>query len=251
MQSRIGASTSSSTFGSTEKLDNLLIELAKVKLPPKNVVIDSNQRSKRDLEGTRKREIEENKLAQERLANDIILSRFPCKPNTETVITKLCNLFKILKSDIKFYRCFETRNNDSEGNEKRFHHIKIAFKENSIKLKVLSQQKHPIKYSTLCDKPLMNAGGDPIITCLNSLSSFNIDISKQLQNLVVNRIIKDYRFTNKFFKFKQNPLSPWTTVTHRGVLQKWHDLLKSQRNLKLPKPNPVVLSDWVDSQNSS
>lgn len=250
--------TSTSNLNSTDDLDNLLISLANIKLPPRNIIIDDRQRSKRDLRVMIQRDIEDNKLAQQKLEKDIVLSRFPCKPDLNIVIVKFCKLFKLSRSDIKFYRHFETTNNcDKEGNERGFHHVKISFKEKSMKLKVISEYnpiEHPIKYSMLCDKSLKNADEDTTISCLSSLSRFNIDISKQLQHLLANRIIKDYKFTNNyFFEFKQNPLASWTTITHQGVIQKWHDLLRSQQNLKLPilKTNLIVSSDRAVAKSSN
>jgi len=219
-----GTSTSSSN-------DYLWSTVTRVKLPPKNIVITNDTLT--NQKSARKRldqEIKGNKIDQQRVDLDVVLSGFHSKPEVNVTVEKFVKIFNLTIKDVKSFYHYENK-----AAAKTFHHVAISFKEKSTQVKVLkekSEMKSAIRMNELMAKPLTADQRNPIITCLPSLSRFNLKIQKQLSNLKSHGIISEFQMGQLFFQFKQNSASEWREVTNEDMLKSYRDLV-AERNKQL------------------
>lgn len=225
-----GASTSSS-------IDHLWSTVTRVKLPPKNIVITNDTLI--NIKSAKKRldqEIKGNKIDQQRVDLDVVLSGFHSKPDVSVTVEKFVKLFNLTIKDVKSFYHYENK-----AAAKNFHHVAISFKEKSAQMKVLkekSEMKSPIRLNQLMATPLRAEDKNPIITCLPSLSRFNLKIQKQLSGLKSHGVISEFQMGKLFLQFKQNSASEWMEVTNENMLKSYRDLVEV-RNKQLSSTSNV------------
>lgn len=212
-----GASTSSS--------DHLWSTVTRVKLPPKNIVITNDTLINQKLAKKRfDQEIKSNKIDQQRVDLDVVLSGFHSKPEVNVTVERFVKLFNLSIKDVKSYYHYENK-----AAAKTFHHVAVSFKEKSTQMKVLkekSEMKSPIRLNQLMAKPLKAEQKNPTITCLPSLSRFNLKIQKRLSGLKNHGVISEFQMGKLFFQFKQNSASEWKEVINEDMLKSYRDLVE-------------------------
>lgn len=224
MQKRnVGSSTSSSSTGERQHSNSST---------PNKTTANGKQKTKlnSDLELT----IAQNKLDQEKIDFEIILSGFPNPPNVDVAVKKFADLLKLNISDLKAWYYFEGQAGLGGRVTKERNRVVIVFNEKSTKLNVLVEtaaMTSPLRLSQLSNHKFVSVHQDPVILCLNRFSHFNLTVETQLQRLLSHGIIKSYKFTDFFFEFKQSSKSAWKTVTHAEVISRYHSLLQLKWNL--------------------
>jgi len=231
MQSNDASSTSgSSTSGSlVSRASRCSSTYASVnfKKPPRNIIITKDSINDQKLaKQKRKQQITENEREQKRLDLEVILSGFPVKPVVKTVVEKLLSINKVTLDIVKTYHQFETKVKsfdpiEKEHIEETFFYIIIVFKEKST----ISKLRKVIRWSQLSDDYQL-PDENPLISCNNRLSKFNLSVKKQLERLQRKRIIEAFTFKDVFHCYQQTPNSEWKEVSVIDDINHLIDLLK-------------------------
>lgn len=225
----------SSSTSSVKNNDHTWGARAPIKLPPKNIVINKNTLT--ELKASKKIRdltIAQNKTDQQRVDLEVILSGFPVKPDVDVAVKKFLELFNASMNDIKSLYHFESRVNVSGSVSKVIHHVVVSFKEKSTKLKFLTtktEKKCLVRFSQLTEQPSSQGQSNPSITCLNRLTKFNLNVERQLQRLLSQGIIEEFKLTGLLHEFRHNHCSTWILVTHLEMLKPLNDLLPTKAQM--------------------
>lgn len=165
-----------------------------------------------------KNRTEINFMHQKNLDNDIILKNFPAEPNVTLVFQNFSTLFKIEKADVRDYY-YVKYINPKVSDPKPQHFVVISFKAKSKKMETFQLKKAngPVLCSQL--DPGISTVKNPIITCTNRLSKFNLLVLNTLYGAKEHHLIYDFRYHNCLYQLKRLVNDNWTQMaTYDDIL---------------------------------
>lgn len=157
-----------------------------------------------------------NYKQQQQIESDVILSGFPFKmEQSKGVVAKLCQLISFDGSLIKYYYSFEFVNRKTS---KRSFHLIISTTSVEAKTELLAKLT---AFGVLCfqnffEKPV-NDYDNTLITHEMRYTNLNHVIKKELEQLMDDKWISEFKYENYQFHAKQN--DEWFVVMNLGVVE--------------------------------
>lgn len=157
-----------------------------------------------------------NYRQQCQISNDVIISGLPYKLEYDKIFMhRVCILFSIAHSLIKYFYSFEHVNREKET---RSVHFIISFKSKEAQQNFL---RKVADFGTLCyqqfwDKPVDECD-NVILKVFERLTNMNLTVLKELKNLKEEGIISGWIFNNCSFSAKQN--DNLVTVSNMAILE--------------------------------
>ena len=157
-----------------------------------------------------------NYRQQCQISNDVIISGLPYKLEYDKVFMhRICIVFSIAHSLIKYFYSFEHVNRDKET---RSVHFIISFKSKEAQQNFLQKVADfgTLCYQQLWDKPVDECD-NVILKVSERLTNINLTVMKELKNLEAEGIISGWNFNNCSLIAKQN--DTFINVSNLAILE--------------------------------
>lgn len=194
---------------------------------PEEIIVDSYDPNK-----------DYNYKQQQLIESDVILSGFPFKmEQAKGMVSKLCQLIDFEATSIKYFYTFEFVNRKTGL---RSFHMIISTSSVAVKDELMNKLK---AFGVLCfqnffDKPV-NDFDNTLITHEARYTNLNYFIKKELQQLIIDKWISDFKYENFQFHAKQN--DEWIVVRNLEVV----DFLKTP---ELPDIPDEEIAGWDNTE---
>lgn len=205
MDIQLDSMTEMASINKTLNKIDTKVENNKQKLESLENLVKSNQEQQEEVNN--KISFENFKLAadinfikQKQLDNDIFISGFVNKPDTNYVITKICEKYTISREEIHSSESWESSNS---GSKKGFMILTFKTKTSQLNFRTKRLSMGAPTLRELSNDPVTDAENKPV-RISNRLSPENQKIQRQIRQLMEGNKVHSVRFRNCIFELKKD-----------------------------------------------